>query len=100
MIEADVGCSRGFLWKLTVSISYEKLISRLKALDFQHQDYQVFSVLLAPKGHKVIVVHKTGRVQIRIDFTTPYPERQRQALILAEKILAELPSNRPEVSRL
>lgn len=88
MIEADVGCSRGFLWKFTAPISSEILISKLKALGFQHQDYQVFSILLAPEGHKVIVVHTTGRVQIRIDFTTPYPERREQALKIAHKILA------------
>jgi hypothetical protein len=89
LIEADVGCSRGFLWKLIEPISYERLISRLKALGFEYQDYQVFSVLRAPEGHKVIVVHTTGRVQIRIDFVTPYDKRQQQALVIAEKILSE-----------
>lgn len=84
-----MGCSRGFLWKLTEPISYDEVISRLKTLDFQCQDYQVFSVLVAPEGHKVIVVHTTGRVQIRIDLITPYFDRQPQALLIAEKILVE-----------
>jgi hypothetical protein len=91
LIEADGGCSRGFLWKLTAPISSKKLIFRLKSLGFQHQDHQVFSVLTTPEGHKAIVVHKTGRVQIRIDLTTPYPERHRQALLIAQKILADSP---------
>ncbi len=88
MIERDDGCMRGFLWRVKASLPPEQVIGRLSAQGFKHTDHRVFSVLSARQGHKVIVVHSTGRVQIRLDWTTPYTERRSEALRIAQNIIS------------
>lgn len=87
MIKAEGGCIRGFLWAVETSLDSAIILSRLTALGYQHTDYKVFSVFMTEQGHKIIVVHSTGRIQIRVDLMTPYPLRQQQAMEIAQYLV-------------
>jgi len=39
-----------------------------------------------PHGHSVVVVPSTGRVQLRIHYLTPLPQRESSARLLASQI--------------
>ena len=89
MIIAEGGCIRDFLWAVETSLESAVILSRLSALGYQHIDYKVFSVFVTEEGHKIVVVHSTGRVQIRVDLMTPYPLRKQQAMDIARHLECE-----------
>lgn len=87
MVKAEGGCILGFLWQVETSLDSAALLSRLSALGYRHTDHKVFSVFATEQGHKIIVVHSTGRVQIRIDLVTPYPLRKQEAEAIARHLV-------------
>jgi len=42
------------------------------------------------EGHILVVVPRTGRVQIRVDYVVPVPQRARVAERLAQVLVAEV----------
>jgi len=89
VITKDGGCMRDLLWKVLVKLPCQTVIERLIKKNYQYINHNVFSVLVSPLGHKVIIVHSTSRIQIRIDLVTPYEQRYSQALDCAQHLLSD-----------
>ena len=89
-LDADHACFRRLGWRLTlldraldplraapalVAAGYADLSRAVPLLELRH-----------PRGHRVVLVPRTGRVQIRLDVETPPADRVAVAAALGEEI--------------
>lgn len=77
----DHACVRGMNWRCDVDpAAVDALLSALAAAGFTpRHSPPALPCLLAPAGHQVLVVRRTGRVQIRVDYAVPEPHRRLAA---------------------
>lgn len=91
-LDADYACFRKLGWRcllLDEQSEPARAAERLTAAGYADatRTPQVLE-LTHPRGHRVVIVPRTRRVQIRIDVDTPLGERVAAAVHVAEEVAA------------
>lgn len=86
-------CYRRLTWEceLLEPSKAASLSEKLRALGYCDESrFSWVHELARPDGHHVIIVPRTGRIQIRIHYLTPFAQRQACALGVAREIASAL----------
>ncbi len=79
----DQSCLRSLNWRtdLPPGGQLDPLVAALSRADFTPTSTgeSPLLVLRAREGHEVLIVRRSGRVQIRVHYLTPEPERRAAA---------------------
>lgn len=90
MLSRDPGCLRDLLWRIELPRPQDAgpLADRLEALGWQ-ENSRVPQVrdLEGPAGHRLVIVPRTGRIQIRVHYLTALVDRAREASRLHDTVL-------------
>ncbi len=91
MIVRDQACIRDLLWRIEVGDRDQtaQLSQRLTTLGWANAS--AFAQLLdleSPDGHRLIIVPRTGRVQLRVSYLVPRDERKQAALRIYDELMA------------
>jgi hypothetical protein len=88
-LELGHGCYQRLVWELTPS-NHERaarLLQRLPGLGFRDESrHPTVREFADPSGHLVVLVPKTGRVQLRIHYLTPVSDRREAARTLGNTL--------------
>lgn len=90
----DHTCIRGMNWRCDVDpAAVEPLLAALGAAGFAARPSPpALPCLRGPEGHQVMLVRRTGRVQIRVDYAVPEARRRLAAegvfALIARALLA------------
>jgi hypothetical protein len=79
-------CHRELTWEceLPHRADAERLVAALRAADYVDESHSAAVLEFAdPRGHRVVVVPRSGRVQLRIHYLTPLAARREAASALA-----------------
>lgn len=80
------GCMEGFQWhwEVPTSISVEDLVLGLRESGFRDESqFDWVWELINQDEHKIVIVPKTRRLQIRINYMVPKPKREITAWKIA-----------------
>lgn len=88
MIEPDAGCVRSLLWRLDLppTTDWSALTSKLVARGLRVGGVPQVRTFEREGAFVLVVVPRTGRVQIRIDYLVPQTSRQALAETAAQLI--------------
>lgn len=80
-LSRDHTCVRGMNWRCDVApAAVDTLLAALTAAGFSPRPSPAaMPTLRSPEGHHVLIVRRTGRVQIRVDYAVPEPLRRFSA---------------------
>ncbi len=85
-------CYRHLIWDCGL-VNEEQAARLLSGLSRRYADESRFAwvrELTHPDGHSIVVVPRTGRVQIRLHYLTPHGERERCARQVVGELSAAL----------
>ena len=87
-LAAEAGCISLLKWRcdLPESLDVAAVALRLRERGFRARTFEDWLIVLeGPEGSEILLVPGTGRVQIRVGYMVPKPERpDRAGLVLAE----------------
>ncbi|MCA9554898.1 MAG: hypothetical protein KC933_33010 [Myxococcales bacterium] len=86
MLTRDASCTRDLLWRLELPAGDDatQLADRLAASGWRDRSLlPILRDLEGPDGHRVVIVPRTGRVQLRICYVVPPDARAGAAARLA-----------------
>lgn len=91
-LQRDHTCVQNMNWRCDVPPgAVDRLLAALLAAGFVRQPGpDALPALLSPDHHRVLVVRRTGRVQLRIDYVIPPHERRHAAEALFALIVRRL----------
>ncbi|MBI5507996.1 MAG: hypothetical protein HY903_04515 [Deltaproteobacteria bacterium] len=89
-LELDHGCFHDLTWRLTLTTpdpDVSTLVQRLVAGGWNTETrLQTVVYVESPHGHVLVVIPATGRLQLRLHYTTPGEARARTAHAVAADI--------------
>ncbi len=91
-IAPDFSCFQGLKWRLELDlpgIQFPKLANALGKLGFQSCYPVLFPSVLGYRddsGHELVMVPRSGRVQLRVHYTVPRKLRKRVAEEIAGRV--------------
>lgn len=90
MLVRDPGCLRDLLWRIRLPEGADAgaLADRLQAQGWRERSaIRQVRDLEGPEGHRLVIVPRTARVQIRVHYLTRLDERGRMAQRVHAQIL-------------
>lgn len=90
MLSRDFGCRKNLLWRVDLEgVDVVQLAETLSAEGWRERSSvpQVRD-MESPAGHGVVLVPRTGRIQIRIHYLTPHEDREQAARAVAHELEA------------
>ena len=86
-LSRDPSCMKDLAWRTDLAPEWiEPLVERLLEGDFRLASRGPIVVLDTTDGHRVVLVPRTGRVQIRIGYVVPSEERATAAAAVYERL--------------
>ena len=92
-LTVEAGCLRSRTWRYRVqrTVPAAALVEEMKKLGWQDVSRSpALREMHHPRGHRILVVPQTGRIQIRLDLGVPEPERTAAARAVGLDLLAAL----------
>lgn len=92
-LELGHGCYQKLVWELTPRDRERatRLAQKLSELGFRDESrHPAVREFADPSGHLVVLVPKTGRLQLRIHYLTPVADRREAARALANVLARAL----------
>lgn len=89
MLTRDQGCRRDLLWRLELrGADLGELAKELLRIGWRDRSLAPeVRDLESPEGHAVVLVPRTGRVQLRVFYLTPHSDRNEAARNLQRQVL-------------
>ena len=76
MIARDSSCRKDLLWDLQHGLDGPAMVRRCQQLALSGSDHHgLLWTFISPDEHQVVIVVRTGRVQLRMSPVTPVEER-------------------------
>lgn len=91
MLQRDPSCARDLLWRLELPppLDATHLATRLLGAGWTERSrFPALHDLEGPEGHRVVIVPRTGRVQLRVSYLVPPEQRATAAAALAARLVA------------
>ena len=90
MIARDSSCRKDLLWDLQHGLDGPAMVQRCQQLALSGSDHHgLLWTFITPDEHQVVIVVRTGRVQLRMSPVTPVEEREAAAQALAARLMAD-----------
>ncbi len=94
-IEPAPSCLLGLHWELSFTqLQTDDVVRAIVAMGYSDKTRMpAVRTFASSTGERLIVIPKTGRVQLRLDFETPKSERSSRAVVIAKWIVASAASS-------
>lgn len=95
MLHRDHGCRRDLLWRmeLPVSVDVGALADRLVGEGWRDRSpAPQVRTLEGPDGHGLVLIPRTGRIQIRVHYLVAHGERFAAAEAVRARVVQSLPA--------